>query len=100
MRHIGWNVHDITRSKALGLAARNRGTAHFVRFDSFGFKHGSTYYERGFASLNNQDIDLRFMKLSAAVAFAVGNSHQVVFIGAKGLPGKLLVINLAGKISL
>ena len=36
--------------------------------------------------------------ISAAVAFAMRNSHQMVLVGAKRLPGKFLVIDLAGKL--
>jgi len=95
MRHFGWNVHDIARSKLLDRSALNRRTSYFVRLDGFGFDHGSTYHERGFASLDDHDVGLSFVKFGAAVAFAMRNSHQVVLISGKRLPGEPLIINFA-----
>jgi hypothetical protein len=64
-----------------------------VWLDRFRFDHRSTHHERGFAALDNQDVHLRFVKLGAAVACAMRDSYQMVFIGGQLFPSELLIVD-------
>src|ERR1700730_9876509 len=97
VRYVGWNMDDIARAKLLRLPALNRRTSHFMRLDRFRSNHGSAHNKSGFAGVDDHNIGLDFVKFGAAVAFTMGNSDEVVSIGAQRLPGKFLIVNLAGE---
>src|ERR1700686_2751206 len=49
----------------------------------------------GFAVLDNPDVPLGFVNFGAAVAFATGNTHVMVSVGAERFPAEFLVVKLS-----